>query len=168
MVLKLKKANDIELDEINRLVVESEMATTSSKINRDIFIEKYTIEKPHLLTNLSYTLYENDRMVGFFMIISNGKKYELEYFYIEQGRIGKGLGKIMWKHVIDVCNENNISSMSIVCGKYVTGFYLKMGAKKIGELESKVYPGVKIDLLEHHVRPSSLLKNRNSNIDIIQ
>ena len=158
MVLKLKKAIDIELDEINTLIIESEMAITNGTIDRDAFIEKYAIEKSHLLTNLSYTLYENGRMVGFFMIISTGNDYELEYFYIEQRQLGKGLGKILWKYVNDICIENKISTMRIVCGKYVTGFYLKMGAEKIGELESKVNPGVKIDLLHYRIKPDEFRK----------
>ena len=146
--MKLKKADEIELDEINLLIVESEIVITNGAVNLDAFIEKYTIDKSCLLTNLSYVLYENDRMIGFFMLIGKGYEYELEYFYIEHSRLGKGLGKILWNYLNDICIENNIPNVSIVCGKYVTGFYLKMGAEKIGEIDSKINHEEKIELLQ--------------------
>lgn len=86
------------------------------------------------------------------MIKSRSDLHELEYFYIEQGRLGKGYGKILWNYVEDVCTKSKIRKLNIVCGKKVTGFYVKMGAEKIGEVDSKVYRGVKIDLLQYQVK----------------
>lgn len=59
---------------------------------------------------------------------------------------------MLWDYVNDTGIKNGISKLSIVCGKNVTAFYTRMGIEKIGEIDSKVNPGVKIDLLQYHVK----------------
>jgi len=151
MALNLKKADENELDEINLLIVESEILSTSGKTNKEAFLENYTIQKSDLLKSHSYVLYESDCMVGFFMITSTGSEHELEYFYIKHDRLGRGYGKVLWDYMNGICIKNKILELSIVCGKNITAFYTKMGAEKIGEVASKVNHGVKIDLLQYYV-----------------
>lgn len=152
MTLNFKKAGESELDKINTLIVESETASVGEERPMDVFIEKYTVKKSELLANNGYALYENDFMVGFFMVKNKSNTHELEYFYIEHSRLGKGYGKLLWAYVDEICTKGNIRKIKIVCGKNITPFYLKMGAEKIGESDSEVYRGVKIDLLEYQVK----------------
>jgi len=154
MALNFKKADENELDEINLLIFESEILSANGKTDKDVFLEKYTIRKTNLLGNLSYALHAESCIVGFFMITSTSSKHELEYFYIKHNQLGKGYGKILWGYMSDICFINGIQKLSIVCGKNVTAFYAKMGAQKIGEVDSKVNRGVKIDLLQYSIKSS--------------
>jgi len=152
MTLNFKKADESELDKINTLIVESETASVGKERRMDAFTKKYTVKKSELLANNGYALYEDDFMVGFFMVKDKSNTHELEYFYIEHSRFGKGYGKILWAYVDEICTKGNIRKIRIVCGKNITPFYLKMGAEKICESVSEVYRGVKIDLLEYQVK----------------
>lgn len=151
-MVNLKKADEGELDKINKLIFDSEMVSTDEKSNMKIFAEKYIIKESDILENKSYVLYEEQLMIGFFMVKDKGTTHELEYFYIKRDRLGKGYGKVMWSFVDGICIKNNIRSIHIVCGKNITPFYIKMGAEKIGEIYSKVNSRVKIDLLQYQVK----------------
>lgn len=152
MTLNLTKADESELENINALVIQSEIVNADDQSNMDAFIEQYAIKNAALSTGKSYVLYKDNFLIGFFMIKSRSDTHELEYFYIEHSHLGKGYGKTLWSCVEDICAKNGIRKLIIVCGKKVTGFYLKMGAEKIGEIDSKVYRGVKIDFLQYQVK----------------
>jgi GNAT superfamily N-acetyltransferase len=151
MTLTLKQPRATELAQINALVFESELASVNGTMDEDAFRENYTITASTLLANLSYALYEDSFMAGFFMITCRENVYELKYFYIERNRLGKGYGKYLWGHVNQICVDHKIHELSIVCGKYITPFYEKMGAVKIGEVESLVNRGALVDLLRYWV-----------------
>lgn len=151
MTLNLKRADESEQEAINTLIIKSEMASMGNAGNPSAFVRQYSISQRALLTNDSYVLYEGQNLVGFFMLTRDGVEHELAYFYIEHTRLGKGYGKILWGFMEGVCVQNRIHKINFVCGKNVTGFYLKMGAKKIGETTSKAYVGVEIDCLQYEL-----------------
>ena len=151
MTLTLKQPGETELAQINALIFESEFASVNGAMDEDAFRKNYTLTAATLLANLSYALYEDSCMAGFFMITCRENVNELKYFYIERNRFGKGYGKYLWAPVNRVCVDHKIHELSIVCGKNITPFYEKMGAIKIGEVESLVNRGVLVDLLRYWV-----------------
>ncbi|WP_346939864.1 GNAT family N-acetyltransferase [uncultured Clostridium sp.] len=65
--------------------------------------------------------------------------------------IGKGYGKLLWNHAIENAKSLNIKQLEIVTSPEAIDFYIKMGAVKIGEVESLVKVGRKIPRLIYKV-----------------
>ncbi len=144
-----RRAQPGELAAINALIAESEQFVTGCDI--DEFLGRYAVNSEQLKSSQSYVLAASDQLAGFFMIVTAGGDAELEYFYVERSLIGQGFGRLMWRHVEEVCRDNAIPRLSIVCGQSVTPFYVRMGARRIGDKESLVYSGETVDVLRFDV-----------------
>ena len=53
-------------------------------------------------------------------------------------RLGRGLGKQMWEHMIGWCGKQGIGRIQFVPSPQAVGFYRKMGAVQDGETRSPV------------------------------
>ena len=95
-------------------------------------------------------LTENEKdIIGFYSLMPADDKAELEYLFIEPVYIGCGYGKLLWEHMITTCHELGIKRVELVTGPQVKGFYIKMGAELVGEVESMVRAGSMIPLLAY-------------------
>jgi len=54
----------------------------------------------------------------------------------------------MWNHLVNYCKEHNINNCTLVTSPQAKGFYDKMGAIQIGEVESILKKGRKIPILK--------------------
>lgn len=71
--------------------------------------------------------------------------------YIHPDYKGKGYEKILWEYVIEKENELGLKSFTIDSDPNAKGYYLKMGAKLIGETPSTVFKGRLLPLLKYDV-----------------
>jgi N-acetylglutamate synthase-like GNAT family acetyltransferase len=66
--------------------------------------------------------------------------------------IGKGVGKQLWIHMIKTARELQIQKVFIHSDPHDEGFYKAMGAERIGEVNSSVFPNRKLPLLEFQIQ----------------
>ncbi len=66
------------------------------------FKEIYLITEEFILNNPTYILKDHESIIGFYGILLNDE-VSLEYLFIEPVYIGKGYGKMLWKHALDEC-----------------------------------------------------------------
>jgi GNAT superfamily N-acetyltransferase len=76
-----------------------------------------------------------DRPVGFYAL-KKGDDYYLDHLWLLPEVIGRGLGRIAFEHAVQLARESGMSSFLIISDFHAEGFYLKMGARKIGEFFS--------------------------------
>lgn len=76
----------------------------------------------------------------------------LRDFFIEPQCIGKGYGKLLWNHLLQTAQNQNISFFIIHSDPYAEPFYLRMGAKRIGAIESSAISGRFLPLLNMEVQ----------------
>lgn len=62
---------------------------------------------------------------------------ELEDCWMAPEFIGQGYGKILFDHLRSILKAAGCSRLTIVSDPHAEGFYLKMGAVRMGEQESK-------------------------------
>ena len=136
--MELAPANVVDIHKINRLVEESEEYSYGESFDVNMFRKHYKISESKLQSTKNYSAIENGETIGFVMIIYNDDQYELEYYYLCKSKIGMGYGKRLWDLLIAKCREENILKFNIFCSKNITPFYLKMGAKPVSELRSKL------------------------------
>jgi len=113
------------------------------------FIEKfrliYNIKEDYIRNNPTFVLEKEEKIIGFYSLVENGKEVVLEYFYIDPGAIKKGYGNKMWDHLVDYCKNRGILEFQYVAGKETRDFYEKMGAVIVGETNSIINKDRRID-----------------------
>ena len=137
---KASELNRIAI-ELNRIAVESESYWGYDSDFMNEFKVIYQVTENFIRKNPTFILYENDKIIGFYSLSIKPEENTIEYFYIEPECIGKGYGEKMWKHLVTYCKSHNIKDFILVTSPQAKGFYEKMGAVQIGEVESTLKKG---------------------------
>ena len=75
---------------------------------------------------------------GFYALFYFGQRASLEHFWLRPGCMGKGIGRALFRHAIARGGEKGCTVLEIESDPNAEGFYLKMGARRIGERRTQV------------------------------
>jgi GNAT superfamily N-acetyltransferase len=89
----------------------------------------------------------DDAMIGFYSLDGDSPDGELGNLWLDPAPIGTGLGRALWQHAIDTARVAGFTSLRIEAEPYAEGFYLAMGAVRIGTTPSGSIPGRMLPLL---------------------
>jgi N-acetylglutamate synthase-like GNAT family acetyltransferase len=88
-------------------------------------------------------------IAGFYALESiSTQQFELEALFVEPNHIGKGIGRGMLQHALNVVAARSGESVLIQGEPNAEKFYLAAGAKQIGTRESGSIPGRTLPLFE--------------------
>lgn len=132
--MKIRKVLLSEANELSEFALHSKATWNYSEEFILACKEDLTITEEYIKNNFVYVLENDNTMIGFFSFLRN--ENALDFLYIHPRYKGKGYGKILWEYVIQQANELGIKSFTIDSDPNAKGFYLKMGAKLIGETPS--------------------------------
>ncbi|AJG61307.1 GNAT family N-acetyltransferase [Bacillus cereus] len=147
--MKIRNALLSEANELSELALHSKATWNYSQAFILACKEDLTITDEYIKNNFVYVLENDNTMIGFFSFLRN--ENALDFLYIHPRYKGKGYGKILWEYVIQQANELGIKSFTIDSDPNAKGFYLKMGAKLIGETPSTVFEDRLLPLLKYDV-----------------
>lgn len=102
----------------------------------EVWREYLTITPDYIERHEVFVAVESDRLIGFYALVISEGKTELDHLWIWPERIGKGVGSRLLGHAIDRAAALNIATIEIVADPNAEGFYLKAGARRIGEVIS--------------------------------
>ncbi len=88
------------------------------------------------------------KLCGFSAVCEIKGEKMLDHLWIDPLYIGSGLGRTLFLEAVDNAKKLGWSSFTIASDPYAEPFYKKMGAKRIGERESKIKKGFFLPLLE--------------------
>lgn len=118
----------------------------------DSFIEAcrqaLTISKECIASNYVYVLEDKSVIMDFFCLVANGKAGELDSLFIDTQFIGKGYGRLLWNSILQNAKDIGIDEFTIDADPNAEEFYKKMGAIRIGEVESTVFENRKLPLMK--------------------
>ncbi|PGB01576.1 GNAT family N-acetyltransferase [Bacillus toyonensis] len=147
--MQIREAALAEANELSELALHSKATWNYSEEFILACKEDLTITEEYIKDNFVYVLENDDTKIGFFSFLCN--ENALDFLYIHPRYKGKGYGKILWKFVIEKANELGIKSFTIDSDPNAKGYYLKMGAKLIGETPSTVFKNRLLPLLQYDV-----------------
>jgi GNAT superfamily N-acetyltransferase len=81
---------------------------------------------------------EAGRVVGFYALERAGDRLALEHLWLTPSLIGSGLGRRLFEHAVESARALGATELFIEADPNAEGFYLHMGAKRIGELVSRL------------------------------
>jgi GNAT superfamily N-acetyltransferase len=80
---------------------------------------------------------------------------ELTSLFVEPDAIGQGYGKALWDHTVEVARSVGATRMQILADPFAEAFYLRQGARRIGEAPSDAIPGRTLPHLTFTIAPLS-------------
>jgi N-acetylglutamate synthase-like GNAT family acetyltransferase len=75
---------------------------------------------------------------GFYALCINGDKAELEHMWVTPACIGTGIGKELFLDAMEKAAALAVRDVEISADPNAAGFYKRMGAMQIGEVESPI------------------------------
>ena len=147
--MKIREAVLAEANELSELAIHSKATWDYSEEFILACKEDLTITEAYIKNNFVYVLEDDSTKIGFFSFLRN--ENALDFLYIYPSYKGKGYGKILWRFVVEQANKLGLKSFTIDSDPNAKGFYLKMGAKLIGETPSTVFKDRLLPLLQYDV-----------------
>lgn len=111
-----------------------------------------TISPEFIDNNHVYVAEQDGEIRGFYALCVANEKAELEHMWVTPEHIGTGIGKELFLDAMERAAQMNISEVELSADPNAAGFYERMGAEKIGEVDSsmdgqtRVIPRMKIDV----------------------
>ncbi|HNX32146.1 MAG TPA: GNAT family N-acetyltransferase [Holophaga sp.] len=139
----IRRAEPRDAEVLSAIAVRSEAHWGYDDAFMETFRRLYRITEGFIARNQVFLVEADGAVHGFYALSGS----ELEYLYLEPAEIGKGLGRLLWDHMLAVCRSMGIREIHLVCGPQPKAFYLRMGAEEAGEADSLVTPGRKVSRL---------------------
>jgi N-acetylglutamate synthase-like GNAT family acetyltransferase len=97
-----------------------------------------TITPEFIAENEVYVATNGDQIAGCCAIAFTEEMAELEHMWIRPEHIGRGVGRALFNHVKGRATELKIPAFEISSDPNAEGFYERMGATRIGEVQSEI------------------------------
>jgi GNAT superfamily N-acetyltransferase len=93
----------------------------------------------------------DDRVLGFYSLDGEPPEGEIGNMWVEPAAIGSGLGRRLWRHAVELAERCGYTVLRIDADPYAEGFYLAMGAVRVGQSPSGSIPGRMLPMLQYNV-----------------
>jgi GNAT superfamily N-acetyltransferase len=87
---------------------------------------------------------EAGRVVGFYALEGEGDRLRLEHLWLSPSLIGSGLGRQLFEHAVQAAGAQGAAELLIEADPNAEGFYLHLGARRVGETVSHVTGTVRV------------------------
>ncbi|WP_017728458.1 GNAT family N-acetyltransferase [Halalkalibacterium ligniniphilum] len=142
----IRKAKPKDSDTLSNLAYKSKSYWGYSKDFLKRSKDDLTVTGEYIEQNPVYLMEKDNKIVAFYNFEVKNKK--LEALFIDPDYIGKGIGKLLWLDLLGKAKELNIKEFTLDSEPNAEGFYLKMGANKIGYTSSTVFPNRNLPLMK--------------------
>ena len=95
-----------------------------------------TITADFIRENHVYVAEENGEIQGFYALCVADDKADLEHMWVTPARIGTGVGKELFLDAMERAAQLKVSAVEISSDPNAAGFYKRMGATQIGEVDA--------------------------------
>jgi GrpB-like predicted nucleotidyltransferase (UPF0157 family)/N-acetylglutamate synthase-like GNAT family acetyltransferase len=90
---------------------------------------------------------ESGEVVGFYALGGGPPEGELSFLFVEQDRIGTGIGTLLWQDCLATAARIGLSRIRIESDPFAEGFYAAVGATRVGDVQSQSIPDRRLPLL---------------------
>ena len=112
-----------------------------------------TISADEIVSSPVYVCDGGDAPLGFYrLLLQDDGLAELDDLFVEPAAIGQGVGRRLWRHAVATATRLGCSEMIWQSDPQAEGFYLAMGARRVGDSPSTVMPGRMLPLMRFRLR----------------
>jgi len=103
---------------------------------------------PAAITRGDVVVLEADHgIAGFYGLAHWNSGLELSHFFVDPDAMGRGAGRTLWADAVRRARIRGVQHLLIQSDPNAEGFYLKLGAERIGDVPSRSWPGRSLPLL---------------------
>jgi GNAT superfamily N-acetyltransferase len=116
--------------------------------------ESLTITQEFVRDNEVYAAHSGGETFAFYALTGTGRELQLEHLWVSPAWIGSGAGRLLFEHAMNKAASQGAKSVEIEADPNAEGFYLRMGARRVGESvyeiedQSRVLPLMAMELSE--------------------
>lgn len=103
-----------------------------------IWKPQLTFSSAYFEENESWVAEADNTPIAFYTLQDRNGKAWIENLWVLPEYIGKGVGKILFSHAVELARQRGYNSLQLEADPNAVGFYEKMGMYKIGERKSEV------------------------------
>jgi GNAT superfamily N-acetyltransferase len=96
--------------------------------------ESLTITPDFIRRNEVHAALVEGEPVGFYALTGEGSRIELEHLWVLPDRMGVGIGRALFDHAVRRAASLNAEVLEIESDPNAEGFYRRMGARRVGEI----------------------------------
>ena len=97
-----------------------------------------TITADFISNNHVYVAEHDGEIRGFYALCLVDDKAELEHMWVQPSYIGTGIGKELFLDAMERAATMNVTAVELSADPNAAGFYQRMGATQIGEIDSEI------------------------------
>jgi ribosomal protein S18 acetylase RimI-like enzyme len=136
---KIRHARSDEADLLTELNLRSKAYWGYDEAFMELVRDDMQVTTDAILNDHVYVLENNEnRIVGFYELKVVGNHLHLESLFIDPETMGSGYGRILFNHAANLAVELGYTEFTLEADPNAETFYLKMGAQRVGERESRV------------------------------
>ena len=95
--------------------------------------DSLTITPEFVRNNAVYAAVSGGEPCAFYALCSAGGELELDHLWVLPGWMGSGVGSLLFEHAMREAARRGASAVAIEADPNAEGFYLRMGARRVGE-----------------------------------
>jgi N-acetylglutamate synthase-like GNAT family acetyltransferase len=136
--LKIRKAQPEEAATLTRIALDAKRYWGYPEHWIKHWESDLTILPEFISHNQVYVAEQAGEIQGFYALCINHTKAELEHMWVAPAHIGTGVGKELFLHAMENATSMSVREVQISSDPNAAGFYERMGARKVGELDSEI------------------------------
>lgn len=134
MTLRIEPARPGDAAELTDLVLDSKRHWGYGEELIELWRDDLTITPDFIRAHDVRAAWRGERRVGVYALVCRDAEWELEHLWLHPDEIGRGTGRILMEHIIASLRAAGARSVTIAADPNAEAFYLRMGARRIGEI----------------------------------
>ncbi len=104
----------------------------------ELWRDELTITPDFIANNEMYVAVAGGEIAGCCALVLRDSQAELEHMWIRPEQMGTGIGRALFHQIVERATQLKAAGLEISSDPNAEGFYKRMGAKRIGEVQSEI------------------------------
>ncbi|HWM91540.1 MAG TPA: GNAT family N-acetyltransferase [Thermoanaerobaculia bacterium] len=136
--MKIRRAQESDSAELTRIAHESKRHWGYPERWIEIWRDDLTISPAFIAANEVYLAEDGSEVLGCYGLAAGTPNWTLEHFWVRPSAMGKGVGRLLFEHAREIASDAGAHGLEIDADPNAEPFYLRMGALRVGEVQSQV------------------------------
>ncbi|WOJ97680.1 GNAT family N-acetyltransferase [Congregibacter brevis] len=132
--VQLRNAKISESEELSEIAREAKSYWGYSASDLAKWEAELQISESSIAEQLTFAVQMGCDLAGLFQLKSDENEIDLEHFWVKPSFIGKGVGKTMLQHALQIASSLGASEIHIDADPNAEGFYTSRGAVRVAEV----------------------------------
>ena len=132
--MKIRQATPDEARMLTEIAEDAKRYWGYAQSDMESWHSTLTLDAMHIDLSPPYVIEKDSQVIGFYQLIADGERMELEHMWVMPQYMRQGIGKQLMAHAIAQAKERGATKITIDTEPNATAFYLSCGARRIGEI----------------------------------